>query len=47
MDSQDEFDHRVCPEDPNVMGYQKIKVGTCHFLSGVLGMLMCYALEIL
>ena len=23
MDSQDEFDHGVCPEDPNVMGYQK------------------------
>ena len=23
MDSQDEFDHGVCPTDPNVMGYQK------------------------
>ena len=22
-DSQDEFDHGVCPKDPNVMGYQK------------------------
>ena len=21
MDSQDEFDHGVCPEDPNVIGY--------------------------
>ena len=21
MDSQDEFDHGVCPEDPNIKGY--------------------------
>ena len=45
-DSQDEFDHGVHPMDPNVMEYQKNKVGVA-IQSGVLGMLMCNALEIL
>ena len=47
MDSQDEYDHGVHPEDPNIMGYQKIKVGVCYFLSGVSSMLMQDALEVL
>ena len=34
MDSQDEFDHRVCPTDPNVMGYQK-KVWCCYLIRGI------------
>ena len=49
MDSQDEFDHGVYPKDPNVMGYwKKLRlVFVIFFLSGVLGMLMCNALEVL
>ena len=35
MDSHDEFDHGVCPMDPNVMGYQK-KEGWCwHLIRGI------------
>ena len=45
-DSQDEFDHRVHPMDPNVMSSQKIKVGVVIW-SGVSGMLMHNALEVL
>ena len=39
-DSLDEFNHGVYPTDPDVMGYQKIKVRVVIWL-GVLGVLMC------
>ena len=44
-DSQDEYDHGVCPMDPNVMEYQN-KVGVIIWL-GVFGMVMHDALQVL
>ena len=35
MDSQDEFDHGVCPTDPNVMGYRKNEGWCCHLVRGI------------
>ena len=47
MDSQDEFDHGVCPMDSYVMGYQERIRLALPFDQGVSGMLICNTLEVL